>query len=172
MTFTPVAGSGVSGACDFTPTSSVSVQCRLQGLTGPTVLIIPLTDGSVATLSCTPAPGSGSASCGTVLRGVPQLGAVTVGGQLVAQGVIVPGTAPAATPTAGAALAVVPAPPPPLLPPVAPLLPPPAPWPVERAGGLPPVGAEVPLIPEADSAALLALGALALAVGWALRRRW
>jgi len=64
-------------------------------------------------------------------------------------------------------------PPPPLLPlPVAPLLPPPAPWPVERAGGLPPVGAAVPLIPEADSAALLALGALALAVGWALRRRW
>jgi hypothetical protein len=133
------------------------------------VLIIPLTDGSVATLGCTPAPGSGSASCGTVLRGVPQLGAVTVGGQLVAQGVIVPGAAPAATPTAGAALAVVPAAPPPLL---LPLLPPPAPWPpAERPGGMPPVGAEVPVIPEADSLGLLALGALALAVGWALRRR-
>jgi hypothetical protein len=65
---------------------------------------------------------------------------------------------------------VVPAAPPPLLPP---LLPPPAVLlpPGERPGGMPPVGAEVPVIPEADSLALLALGALALAAGWALRRR-
>jgi hypothetical protein len=170
VTFAPVAGSGVSGACDFTPTSSVRVQCRLQGLTGPAVLIIPLADGTVATLGCTPAPGSGSASCGTVVRGGPLVGgvsAVRVGGQLVAQGVIVPGAAPAATPTAGAALAVVPAAPPPLLPPPVALLPPPS-----APAGLPPVGAAVPLIPEADSLGLLALGALGLAVGWALRRRW
>jgi len=61
-------------------------------------------------------------------------------------------------------------PPPPLLPPVLPppvaLLPPPG-----APAGLPPVGAEVPVIPEADSLALLALGALGLAAGWALRRR-
>jgi hypothetical protein len=42
--------------------------------------------------------------------------------------------------------------------------------PAERPAGLPPVGAEVPVIPEADSLTLLALGALGLAVGWALRR--
>jgi hypothetical protein len=62
---------------------------------------------------------------------------------------------------------VVPAAPPPLLPPPAALLPPPS-----APAGLPPVGAAVPLIPEADSLGLLALGALGLAVGWALRRRW
>ncbi|HLI29215.1 MAG TPA: hypothetical protein VKZ60_19275, partial [Chloroflexota bacterium] len=77
----------------------------------------------------------------------------------------------AATPTATATpLPAVGGLAPPVLPPP-PLLPPPAPWPpAERAGGLPPVGAEVPLIPEADSAALLALGAMGLVLGWALRR--
>jgi hypothetical protein len=93
---------------------------------------------------------------------------VTVGGQLVAQGVIGPGPAP--TPTLGGAVGLLPPPPAPLRPPVlppAPLLPPP----VERTARMPPVGAEVPVIPEADSLGLLALGALGVLAAALLRRR-
>jgi MYXO-CTERM domain-containing protein len=43
--------------------------------------------------------------------------------------------------------------------------------PVERAARMPPVGAEVPVIPEADSLGLLALGALGVLAATLLRRR-
>jgi hypothetical protein len=43
--------------------------------------------------------------------------------------------------------------------------------PVGAPPAMPPVGAEVPVIPEADSLTLLVLGALGLAIGWQLRRR-
>lgn len=73
----------------------------------------------------------------------------------------------AATPTATATpLPAVGVLAPPVFPPPVALLPPPG-----APAGRPPVGAEVPLIPEADSLALLALGALALALSWTLRRR-
>jgi hypothetical protein len=109
------------------------------------------------TVVCPPADPTGRVVCsGAVAEpGVfPQLGGL-VGLRLLA-------ATPTATATPLPAVGVLA---PPLLPPPVALLPPPG-----APAGLPPVGAEVPVIPEADSLGLLALGALALAVGWALRR--
>ncbi len=162
-----------------TSTGSFTVQVTLVGLPpgAQAVLSLPVVSAQGAplgtrTVVCPPADPTGRVVCsGTVAEpGVfPQLGGL-VGLRLLA-------ATPTATPTTGVVVAPVaplpppPAPPPPLLPPPLPpvaLLPPPSAPP----GPLlpPPAGAEVPLIPEADSLALLALGSLALAAGWALRR--
>jgi hypothetical protein len=124
----------------------------------------------VTTVSCT------GATAGNALQG----SSVTV---VFGPGVTAVGNVTSATGTAPGLLGapgpvpplLPPLPPPPLLPPAAPpaLLPPPPAAPVAGLAGAP-VGAypEVPVIPEADSLALLGAGLASLAaLGWLRRRR-
>jgi plastocyanin len=128
---------------------------------------VPTTAG-LQTFTCAAAvAGVGTTCAGTTTGNGRQGGTISVfaGGVQVATGTIV---------GAGAAAAVVlPPPPPPLLP--LPLLPPPPPAPLLPPPGLAPafdrgVLPSVPIIPEAESAALVGYGLVVLAAGLALGR--
>ena len=163
VTLTPLGGSGVAGTVTLTRTGSASVTAQLTGLAPGTAvtLNIPTTLGT-ATITGT-APTVTGTTPGNPLSG--GLVTVLVNGNTVAQGTIV------------CAPPVPPVPPlPPLQPPPPPIVLPPPPQPLIPAppampAAAPPVLPEVPVIPEADSLALL-LGGLAVLGGGGLLALW
>ncbi len=170
----------VSGAVSgtLTPTGSMSFTLTAtvpDGLgAGITPVAVFSTDAGLQAVACAaPAAGAGgtTSTCTGTIAGNALQGS-TVALCFTAATPCLLGTVRG--PGAGRAAVVVAANPPPLLPPPPPVfLPPPAPLlppPPQRAGPGAPAAAEVPIIPEAESLVLVALGLGALG-GVALRRR-
>jgi hypothetical protein len=162
------AGSGVTSvSCATAPTTTTppsgadpNSQQLLCALTVPA-------STSTATFTITATVNAGAfssaqltnAAAAPFLRFDPQVLAPTA--PAIGQATVQPAVAPAVAVVVPPPLPLLPPPPPPLL------APPRAPAPM----AMPPVGAEIPVIPEADSLALLAGGLVALALGAAWRRR-
>jgi hypothetical protein len=162
-TLTPVGSSGVAGTVTLTRTGSASVTAQLTGLAPGTAvtLNIPTTLGT-ATITGT-APTVTGTTLGNPLGG----GTITV---LVRENTVAQGTIVCAPPAPPVPPLPPPQPPPPpivLPPPPQPLIPAPPAMPAAA----PPVLPEVPVIPEADSLALL-LGGLAVLGGGGLLALW
>jgi len=164
----PAGSPPVDGIANFTPSGAQTVvTVALEGLAPDqqATVQVPLAGAPLAVVLCPAASASGQAVCSQLLNGMPLPGVpltVLTGGQVVAQGAVAAGPQPAPGSTA-------PLPGEPLLPlpPVPPsLLIPPSSAPVLGASA--PGG--VPIVPEADSVALVALG-LALVAVPALWRR-
>jgi YVTN family beta-propeller protein len=161
----------VDGIANFTPSGAqTAVTVALEGLTSgqQATVQVPVASGPPAPVLCPPASASGQAVCSQLLNGSPLQGApvaVQLNGQVVAQGAVLAGPQPGpggAGPILGAPLA--PPPPPPAAPPGL-LIPP-----VLGMGPNASVPGGVPIVPEADSVVLVALG-LALIAGAAVWRR-
>ena len=125
---------------------------------------VPLASAPPAPILCPTANAIGQAICSQLLNGTPLQGApvtVVVNGQVVAQGLVVPGGQPAPSGSTAPLLGAPPAAPTNPFQPPSVLIP-----------GMPPPGAAgVPVVPEAESGALLALGLLLIGLGPALLRR-
>jgi YVTN family beta-propeller protein len=167
----PAGTPAVDGIANFTPSGGqTAVTAALEGLAPgqQATLQVPLMSGPPAPVICPAASVTGQAVCSQLLNGAPLQGAplaVVVGGQVVAQGAVVAGPQPGpggVAPLLGAPMV------PPALPPAPPgLLIPPAPGLAPNASA--PGG--VPIVPEADSVVLVALGLAALAAPAVWRRR-
>ncbi len=156
----PCGSAGGLNCLETTTTGSFTLRVTLSGLAAGEVVAVQVPVGTAQ-----------GGALGTRQVGCPAVGAngvVTCAGGVAEAGVFprvggiveVQRSRPQPTATVG----VVPLLPPPLLPPAS-LAPPLV---VPREGAAFP---EVPVIPEADSLLLLALGGLAVVVGWALRQR-
>lgn len=162
------AGAGVTSvSCATAPTTATpppgadpSAQQLLCALTVP-----PNTTTATFTITATVNAGAftstqlTNAAAAPFLTNDPQVLAPT--GPTIGQATVQLAVAPPVAVVVPPPLPLLPPPPPPLL------APPRAPAPT----AMPPVGAEIPVIPEADSLALLAGGLVALALGAAWRRR-
>ncbi len=171
----PVGGATpAGGVVNFSPgpnTGQTVVSAALDGIPAgqQATVQVPVVSGPPAPLVCPPAAATGQAVCSQVLNGAPLQGAsvtVSVNGQVVAQGAVAPGPQPPGAP--GGSLASGAIPPAPGVVPVALAgAPPPPPNGLLVApppGGAPGALAGVPVVPEAHSLALVALG-LALLAG-------
>jgi hypothetical protein len=174
----PLGTLPVDGVVNFSPGANPSRTIATASLSGlgagqAATINVPLVNGPPAPLVCTAAAASGLAACSGVLAGAPLQGApvtASVNSQPIAQGPVAPGAQPASG--AGGPLFGGPALPA-LQRPLA-GAPPPAPSGLLIPGGPPMASvtaAGVPIIPEADSLALVALG-LGLVAALALRRHW
>ncbi|HWP28487.1 MAG TPA: hypothetical protein VNM50_03010, partial [Chloroflexota bacterium] len=156
-------GGAVGGVAHFSPGPSAlqtAATVALEGLPpGQQATVnVPLVSAPPAPILCPVANAIGQAICSQLLNGAPLQGApvtVVVNGQVVAQGLVVPGGQPAPGGSTAPLLGA---------PPAAPTNPFQSPSALIPA--MPPAGsAGVPVVPEAESGALLALGLLLIGLG-------
>ena len=96
-TLRPLGPLPISGSVSLTAGAggATTIAATLQGVSAgsPATLAVPLASGS-ATLSCTAVSAGASATCSQTISGQPNVGGnvvVSIGGQAVAQGALVPG---------------------------------------------------------------------------------